>query len=151
MEITLQQTFANKFSIMETISKFSYFADHHKWDNLRKLFTDQITIDYTSLAGGEPAKLDAEALIKHWEPALSKYKMTQHIITNHIIELQGESAATCKAYFQAVHENPNRFGDHKWTLGGEYIFSLLKVNEDWKIAGITMTAKWGSGNPNLLA
>lgn len=151
MENTSIQRILNKFSVLETISKFAYFADHHEWDNLRKLFTNQINIDYTSLAGGEPANLDAEALIKNWEPALSKYKMTQHIITNHIIELQGESAATCKAYFQAVHENPNNFGDHKWTLGGEYIFSLLKVDEDWKIGGITMTAKWGSGNPNLLA
>ncbi|MDP4164462.1 MAG: nuclear transport factor 2 family protein [Bacillota bacterium] len=151
METTTMQTILNKFSIMESISKFSYFADHHEWDNLRNLFTDQITIDYTSLAGGEPAKLDAEALVKHWEPALSQYKMTQHVITNHIIELQGESAATCKAYFQAIHEHPNKFGDHKWILGGEYNFSLLKVNEVWKITGITMTAKWGSGNQNLLA
>ncbi|WP_413303944.1 nuclear transport factor 2 family protein [Bacillus sp. 1P10SD] len=151
METTSMQKILNKFSVMETISKFSYFADHHEWVNLKNLFTDEITIDYTSLAGGDPAKLDAESLVKHWEPALSKYKMTQHVITNHIIELQEESAATCKAYFQAFHEHPNKYGDHKWTLGGEYHFSLLKVNGVWKIAGITMTAKWGSGNQNLLA
>jgi hypothetical protein len=65
METTSMQTILNKFSIMETISKFPYFADHHEWDNLRKLFTDQITIDYTSLAGGELAKLDAETLINN--------------------------------------------------------------------------------------
>ncbi|WML48976.1 nuclear transport factor 2 family protein [Neobacillus sp. PS3-34] len=151
MENTSMQIILNKFSVMETISKFSYYADHHEWENLRKLFTNQINIDYTSLAGGEPAKLDAETLVKHWEPALSKYKMTQHVITNHIIELQDESTATCKAYFQAFHEHPYKFGDDKWTLGGEYHFSLLKVNDVWEISGITMTAKWGSGNPNLLA
>ncbi|MDQ0200334.1 nuclear transport factor 2 family protein [Neobacillus ginsengisoli] len=77
METVSMQTILNKFSIMETISKFYYFADHREWDNLRKLFTDQLTIDYTSLAGGEPVKLDAETLVKHWEPVLSKYK-TEH-------------------------------------------------------------------------
>lgn len=115
---TSLQTILNKFSVMDTISKFAHFADHHEWDHLRQLFTNQITIDYTSLAGGEPAKLDADALIKHWEPALSQYKMTQHIITNHIIELQGESAAICKAYFQAIHEHPNKFGFINGLLAG---------------------------------
>lgn len=42
----------NKLVIIETVSKFAYHADNREWAALQQLFTEEVTVDYTSLVGG---------------------------------------------------------------------------------------------------
>ncbi|MHC0617964.1 nuclear transport factor 2 family protein [Paenibacillus sp. GCM10027628] len=140
----------NKLSIIETVSKFAYYADNRQWDDLQQLFMEEVTVDYTSLAGGEPATIPAKVLMDSWDKGLTPLKATQHLISNHIINLDSDRQATCRAYFQAQHEYPNPFGGSQWTLGGKYLFRFEKENGHWKISELVMTAVWASGNQNIM-
>ncbi|WP_274648950.1 nuclear transport factor 2 family protein [Paenibacillus humicola] len=140
----------NKLAITETVSKFAWFADNREWEALEQLFTEEVKIDYTSLTGGEPATIPANALMNSWKQGLTPLKATQHFLSNPIVDLDSESQATCRAYFQARHEYPNPFGESQWTLGGTYTFRFASVNGQWKISGLVMTAVWASGNQNIM-
>ncbi|MCH5586409.1 nuclear transport factor 2 family protein [Shimazuella sp. AN120528] len=140
----------DKIEIKETIAKFAYYADHREWDALTNLFTEEVRVDYTSLAGGEPGTVPASALVANWNQSLTPLKITQHYISNHIVEFTNEQKAICRAYFHAMHEYPNSFGEDQWVLGGTYTFTLIKQNQAWNISEITMTARWASGNQNIL-
>lgn len=146
----MQWEWMNKLAVIETVSKFAYYADNREWDALRQLFTEEVTVDYTSLAGGEPATIPTQALMDSWNKGLTPLKATQHLISNPIVDLESEHQAVCRAYFQAQHEFPNPFGDSRWTLGGKYLFRFVKENGQWKIAELVMTAVWASGNQNIM-
>ncbi|WP_438445078.1 nuclear transport factor 2 family protein [Gorillibacterium sp. sgz5001074] len=139
----------NKLSIMETVSRFALHADNREWEELQRLFTEDVQLDYTSLTGGEPATIPAKVLMDSWRTALTPLK-TQHLISNHVIDFENEQQATCHAYFQAQHELPNPFGGSQWTLGGKYRFRLVKQEAHWIIAELTMTAVWAAGNQNIM-
>lgn len=140
----------NKLAVIETVSKFAYYADNRKWEALLQLFTEEVIVDYTSLAGGEPVTIPARVLMDSWNQALTPLKATQHLISNHIVDLESEHQAVCRAYFQAEHDYPNPFGGSQWTLGGQYMFRFVKENDQWKIAELVMTAVWASGNQNIM-
>lgn len=140
----------NKLVVIETVSKFAYYADSREWEALQQLFTEEVKVDYTSLAGGEPVTIPAKVLMDSWNQALTPLKSTQHLISNHIVDFENEHRAVCRAYFQAQHDFPNPFGGSQWTLGGKYLFRFVKENDQWKIAELVMTAVWASGNQNIM-
>ncbi|WP_261300732.1 nuclear transport factor 2 family protein [Paenibacillus andongensis] len=146
----VQFDWMNKMAIIETVSKFAYYADHRQWEDLQQLFTEEVKVDYTSLAGGEPVTIPANVLMDSWNKVLTPLKATQHLISNHIIDFDNEHQATCRAYFQAQHEFPNPFGGSQWTLGGKYLFLFVKENTQWKISELVMTAVWANGNQNIM-
>ena len=53
-------------------------------------------------------------IISEWKKSLG-YLTTHHMISNHLIEINGQQA-TVKAYFHATHCLHNPYGDDNWTL-----------------------------------
>ncbi|MET3544683.1 hypothetical protein ABID47_001277 [Paenibacillus favisporus] len=140
----------NKMAVIETVSKFAYYADSREWESLQQLFTEEVTVDYTSLAGGEPITIPASMLMDNWNQSLTPLKATQHLISNQLVDFENEDRAVCRAYFQAQHDFPNSFGGSQWTLGGKYLFRFVKEHGQWKITELVMTAVWASGNQNIM-
>ncbi len=128
----------------------AHHTDRREWTELAEVFADEVAVDYTSLRGGEPAKLARAALVDGWRSALGGLAATHHMITNHLVELTSDQAV-CSADFQAVHVLPNPHGDPTWTLGGRYRFELRRPSGDWQIAALTMTAVWATGNQQIMA
>jgi hypothetical protein len=42
------------------------------------------------------------------------------------------------------------WGDPTWTLGGHYRFDLTRTPGGWRIAAVTMTADWATGNQHIM-
>lgn len=136
--------------IIEVCTRFAWHADHREWDALQALFTDVVLLDYTSLNGGEPARLDAATLVGNWAKVLGGFDATQHLITNHLVEVTGDTAR-CTAAYQATHRLNSSVGGSLWTLGGDYQFELIRSDARWLISAVTMRATWGDGNQHLAA
>lgn len=49
-------------------------VDAKDWETTRSFFTDEITVDFTSLVGGEPATIPADGLIAGWSGNLTEEK-----------------------------------------------------------------------------
>lgn len=127
--------------IINTVNQMALAADQRDWGLCRRCFADEVFVDYTSLAGGEPATIPADALIKSWHGLLPGFTATQHLIGSHVVTVQGE-VADCRAHFQATHV----LDEAQWILGGHYHFQLRHSDEAWQITAITMTALWSVGD-----
>jgi hypothetical protein len=73
---------------------------------------------------------------------------TQHMITNHVITLEGDHA-TCVAYVQARHHLPNEKGNSDQVTYGYYTNRLVRTVEGWKIRGRKLTVRWNEGNMHI--
>lgn len=133
--------------IINTVNQMAFAADSRNWSLCRTTFAGEVFVDYTSMAGGEPATIPADALISSWEGLLPGFTATQHLLGSHVVEVDGETAV-CNAHFQATHI----LDDETWTLGGRYHFRLQNNGGTWQITAITMTALWSVGDQaDLLA
>lgn len=131
--------------IINTVNQMAVAADTHDWEKCRQAFADEVMVDYTSLAGGEPATIPADALMDSWKGLLPGFTATQHLLGSHLVELKGDQA-NCQAQFQATHI----MDDETWTLGGRYQFQLENQAGNWKISQITMIALWSVGDQGKL-
>ncbi|MEU5876531.1 nuclear transport factor 2 family protein [Spirillospora sp. NPDC047279] len=149
-------TTEDRLAIVETCTRMAWHADRREWDELAGIFADPVTLDYTSLNGGEPAELAPDQVVAAWSATLGAFDATQHLITNHLVTVEGDSAV-CTASFQATHRLANPHGGPLWTLGGTYRFDLVRASaesgagsgEEWKINAVVMTAIWADGNEDL--
>jgi len=139
-----------RLEVIETCTRMAHHADRREWDRLVEIFADEVRLDYTSLQGGEPATVAREQLVDGWREALGGLAATQHLITNHLVEVDG-ARAVCLADFQATHLYPNPHGDPSWTLGGRYRFELCRLGSAWRLAALTMTAVWARGNQQIMS
>jgi len=110
------QQLADRLDVVETCTRMAWLADRRDWAALVELFTDDVDLDYTSLTGGEPARLPRRQVVDAWAAALGGLAATQHLVAGHLVTLDGDSAA-CTAAFQATHLLPTPHGGPTWTLG----------------------------------
>ncbi|MEU5306664.1 nuclear transport factor 2 family protein [Streptomyces noursei] len=140
----------DRLDIIEVCTRMCWHTDKREWELLRSaVFAEMVHVDYTSLNGGKPADMAADELIDVWRALLSGLASTQHLITNHLVRISGDTAVAT-ADFQATHLLPNALGGPLWTLGGHYRFTLRRTPAGWRIDGLTMTADWAKGNRQIM-
>jgi hypothetical protein len=140
----------DRLAILELIGKLSLTIDAKDWDTLGSLVTDVIVHDRTSLTGGEPLTLAVDDFVAGWRQTLDGMDAVHHMITNHVISLEGDEAI-CTANMQGTHKLVNPSGDAFWTVGGRHIYRLKRTADGWRISALTFKVQWATGNMNILA
>ncbi|MFH8491839.1 nuclear transport factor 2 family protein [Streptomyces longisporoflavus] len=140
----------DRLDIIETCTRMGWYIDQREWESLGDVFSDEIKLDYTSLNGGEPGTVTGKELVAAWSGLLGNFAATQHLLSNFLVDVQGDTAVTT-AMFQATHRMPNDHGGPLWTLGGTYRIDLERTPGGWRINGIVMTTTWADGNQHLFA
>ena len=137
-------------AIIETIQNIFIGADRHDWERCRSAFAPTVNLDYTSLAGGEPVNLAADALIDNWKGFLPRFKSTHHQLGNFDIR---EEMDTAKAFFYgtATHYSPQPDGRNIWTVFGTYDAELKKHAGEWKVTALKLNLSCVDGNVELPA
>src|SRR5260370_25182982 len=115
-----------------------------------RLLTETVYHDRTSLTGGEPYTAPVAQFVEGWRQTLQGMDAVHHLITNHVISLDGDQA-TCAANMQGTHVLANASGGPIWTVGGRHDYQLKRTATGWKIAGWTFTIQWATGNMNIVA
>lgn len=135
----------DRLAIIEVVNSVGTLADLGQYDQLQQLFTDEVTVDYTSLFPGEVQNISSEQLMNQWQSTLPGFDATQHLITNHQITVNGNEARAV-AYVRATH----RLGDEIWVVGGYYVDELVRTDEGWKLKAIQYNALYEEGNRALV-
>ncbi len=143
------QTASDRDAIVDVTTRLGWYADQRRWDELLGLFAGQVTLDYTSLAGGEPVTVSPADIVASWKGGLGGLDATQHVVSNHLVDLDGDTAVAT-AQFIAIHRLDNPHGDPLWTLGGHYRWTLARHQGRWRITTMTMTATWATGNRHIM-
>ena len=140
----------DRLKILELIGRLSLLLDARDWGPFEELFTDPVHLDRTSLFGGDPETYTPAELAGGFRATLGNLDALHHMITNHVIVLDGDQA-TCAANMQGTHVLANTTGDSNWTVGGRHDYQLQRTADGWKIAGWTFTVQWATGNMNIVA
>jgi hypothetical protein len=144
----VSDTALDRAAAIDVTSRMGLFTDRKDWAALTGVFAPKVTADYTSLRGGEPAVVSGADLVAGWKDSLGHLDVTQHLLTNHLVTVDGDTAEVL-ASFQATHVADPADG-RRWVLGGDYRFELTRSPQGWLISALTMTARWQTGDPAIL-
>ena len=121
---------ANRIEIDDLLTRYATAVDSKNWDLYRSCFTEDAFIDYES-AGGIKGKLPEVAA---WiEKTLAMFPMTQHVVCNREIEIDGESASARSIFYNPMGLPDGEDSQKLWFEGGYYNDKLIKTPDGWKI------------------
>jgi 3-phenylpropionate/cinnamic acid dioxygenase small subunit len=144
------QYLLDRAAISDVQLRYATGIDNRDWTLYRSCFTDEIDIDFTSVFGGAPRGVKADHWVETARRTISGMKATQHMITNHVITIDGDEA-TCVAYVQARHHLPNDTGASDQTMFGYYTNRFVRTSGGWKIRACKLTVTWNTGNWHVFA
>ena len=140
---------ADRIRIIELVNQFGMAIDLRDWESFRSLFTKGVEFDYSSI-GETAGRLQPDDIVNTARRDLGGFQATQHMITNHQVELLNDDA-TCYAHVRAQHFLPNDQGEPTFEMGGYDIVGLVRTGLDWKIQRWKFEVLWSRGNQELFS
>lgn len=130
-------------AIVEVLRRYAEAIDARDREGVRALFTPEAVLDYRSSDGPRGVR---DEVVDWLLDALSGVALTQHLLTNHRIEVDGD-AATCTTLML----NPLVLGDAPGgeatvlLFGGRYDDELVRTSVGWRIRGRIHVVSWQAG------
>jgi 3-phenylpropionate/cinnamic acid dioxygenase small subunit len=129
----------DRADVEAVLLRYATALDTRDWDLLRSVFVADGVADYGDLGGG--VHHGVEAITAVVDRALEPFSATQHLITNVVVELDGdEAAATC--YLQAHHVAHPPDGTTRFVVGGIYRDRLRRTADGWRIVHRELRPVW---------
>jgi hypothetical protein len=148
-----------RIDVAETVYRFAYGIDQRDWVGYRSIFVEppaEIEFDYSSYHGRSPTAMDVDAWIAGVTPLFTGLDVTQHTMSNPVVEIDG-SVARCRVYMQAAHflrsddlEERTGSADPEFTIGGFYDDRLVLRAGRWRIDAVSLTVWWRRGNEGIM-
>jgi hypothetical protein len=136
-----------RLQIIDTINRFFLAVDTRDYATARSLLTDQVDFDYTRMFGATMPNT-ADQMIERVRSNHAGLHGIQHLISNHIVEIDGDTA-NCRSNYIAHHWFPNPQGDATWAVGGRYQHRLIRTGDLWKLQGGVIEVAWTQGNRTI--
>ncbi len=131
-------------AIKTIVESVAVLADSANFEVLEKLYADEVLVDYTSLAGGEPELKSPQLLMTEWAGVLPGFDRTRHEISNIEVHVTG-SRAVATADVIADHYVADLF----WQVSGNYRHELLDSGDGWRIAAATFNLRDEKGTRDV--
>jgi hypothetical protein len=135
-------------AISDVVHRYATGIDRRDWALFRSIFTDEVTLDFSSWNGAPPSRSSADDWTMGVKNSLSGFDATQHVSSNHVITLGGDTA-TCVSYMMALHYLLEDGQHQMQAIGGYYTNRLVRGPDGWKIHACTLTATWEKGDRGL--
>lgn len=135
--------------VAQTLYRFAEGIDLRDWELLRSVFTDKLTVDYTSYRGGEPIEMTADDWVAKAQRRFATMVATQHSMTNPRVEDDGDVAA-CRMYVEAHHVAVVDGVEEHCRIGGEYRNVLELIDGRWLVSTLQLNVRWLQGNRDVL-
>ena len=129
--------------ITQVLYRYARAIDTKDWKALERIFTPDARIHYAVERGAE---LRFPELGPWLAQAMTIFKATQHVITNPLAELSGDSAR-CSSYLTATHLQVRRDTGTEvlTTEGSMYTDELVRTREGWRISARRLDRIWVDG------
>jgi hypothetical protein len=142
----------DEHDIRKLVIAFSNGMDARDVAMFRSAFADEVDLDIPPRAADVivlQGKVDADVYAEQVIRLLSGFEATQHVSTNHQIEVDGDRA-TCACYTHATHYLPHE-GGHPWlTAGSRYALEARRFpGEGWRFVKFRSTRMFSDGNLGL--
>lgn len=127
---------SDRLEIGDLLARYARAVDTKDWALWRTVFTEDAHLDYRS-AGGP---IGGREEVGTWlEEALAAFPMTQHLITNVEVQVEGDTA-----HARALFFNPMTFPGHDEpsSCGGSYEHDLVRTPDGWRSVKLVETNAW---------
>jgi ketosteroid isomerase-like protein len=128
--------------LQQLMATYAYSIDTRDYDSLAACFMADATTVY---AGHSDVLTGHDQILAHMKRALDPLDVTQHLFTNFIIDIQGETG-TLKCDILAQHVCRGE----RYLAGGKYNVEVRRSAGKWKIARVSARSVWSDGNRALL-
>lgn len=140
------ELFFERQAISDLLIRYGRALDDRDWEKLETCFLP----DAVAIYGEEfPPCEGFKAILETVRFALEKLDGSQHIITNHEMKIDGDTAHT-HCYLHAQHKREGTPGGDYLTIGGSYIDEIVKTPDGWKIKKRHLKVTWQEGNPAVV-
>lgn len=130
-----------KAAITDMLHRYCRAVDRRDADLLRRVYWPDAIDDHAVFKG------NVEEFIAYSFPFLEGV-MTQHTITNIMIDLTGPDEAFSECYFSGFHDLPAEDGGRlERTVGGRYLDLHERRGDEWRIKSRTLAIDWYNERP----
>ncbi|USE01853.1 nuclear transport factor 2 family protein [Vibrio sp. SCSIO 43133] len=147
MNVNAQTMPLDEAKIRSNINSFSALADQGAFEYLGRLFAPELTVDYTTLFGGEAQLVKRQDLIKQWAGFLPGFDATFHHLSNLNVSIDGDKANATVDFTASHWLGAVGF----WAVSGEYEFELQRASDNWQITSVKLNRKAEQGSRDILA
>jgi len=131
-----------KQAITDSLMRSSHGIDRQNVAVLKSAYWEDATVDYGMFKGA------AMEFCEFLMPGLAAFKITQHSLSNILIELRGDSEAKAETYVRAYHHSVGEDGaSNDMVVGGRYLDRMEKRGDIWRIAHRTYVMDWNTNTP----
>jgi hypothetical protein len=131
-------------AIINLAVAYTWALDTMQLDDLRAVFATDATADLNGVhCEGQ------DAIIDRIRRPLSTLDVTQHLVGNHQVQVDGDTA-THRCHLQSQHVKRGTPGGDNFRIGGIYEDRLARTPDGWRITHRTLTAIWTDGNPAVV-
>jgi SnoaL-like protein len=133
---------ADRADLIELFGRYADIADQKEFTTLPGLvLADPITLDFEAVAGIPPMTVPLDGYVEALRGAFAPYTATHHVITGHVIDIDGDSA-TIHAHVRAEHWVPDELaagGPNRWLVVGFYDNEAVRTADGWRLSRVRLT------------
>jgi len=129
----------------DSFTRMLHAIDAKDWNGVRREFADTLDMDYSSLFGDPPARVDADQQVAGWRAFAGAFDVTQHL-TGPFVVTGDDRGAVAHTHVRAYHRIAGAAGGDVWMVAGHYTVKLVPAGDTWKIAGVTLATFYQEGN-----
>ena len=130
--------------IQRIIARFANSFDMKDWSGLEACLTESLYTDYSDLRGTPPQTISAKEYVQKRIDSLDHLKL-HHLVSNYEVDITDSNSATCRASMVVWRKSD----EEDFTSHCVYIFQLTKLDDNWKISGITQKVLWNEGTSSI--
>jgi hypothetical protein len=146
----------DRADISDLVDRFARDLDDYTLDGqpfdvawVRSYFTEQAHVDYP-VGAAEGAERISELITNR---GMAPFQRTQHVTTNHIIELDGDRAAlrfnlvATHVHAEDVRQQRGEGPGAHFTVGDYYEGEVVRTDVGWRFSRQSLHVTWTEGSP----
>lgn len=145
----MSESLARAQAVRTVVARIAHTIDTRRWADLRALYADEVTTDYTSLFGGEVQWQSGDALIAGWRQLLGGLDATQHLVGPIDVRLES-GGATAECHVRGYHVRRGAPGGDEWMVAGQWVIGLADRDGHWLVTGMTLRTFYETGSRGVL-
>lgn len=146
MPYNLQQL-SDRCDIEDLTVEYCHLIDQQQFDKLENIFTEDAFIDYTAMGGIKGSRSE---IIQFLDQSMGVFHATQHMISNHQIQLNGDTAEGRIICFNPMDLNLGEGKNQVFFLGLWYVDKYVRTAEGWRIKERIEEKAYGYNTPKGL-
>lgn len=140
------QKMLDEHEIRSVLDRVDLAVDAKDWKKVRGFYADEVEFDVASLEPDvQPMRMNADEMIAGWKKILFKDKKSNHMRSNFEIMVDGDSA-TVNSKGYSLNILATGKGSDLWEVWGDYIHTMSREKDGWKITGLTFNMVYARGN-----